>query len=486
MVEDQELFLAAEFQLVQNTPNRFHFAIDVFGACVHDMNQQTRVTELLKSSVKSGDQIGGQISDEAHRVRDDDFALPRETQSARDGVESGKHLVFDEDVGVGESPQEGALTGIGVSDDGENRHLSTLSFSSTPGPLVGESAEVALQAVDALPNSATIALQFRFAWPPPSDSASQTRERKVGSLGEPRHAIAKLSEFHLQFAVTGRGPLSKDIQDQLRAIDHPELHSLGEVPSLGRIQVLIENHEIDVFLETLNDEIGQLSRSNHRLRIDLPTGLGDDADHFDSRRASQFLQLIDMDFQGFPVAPGRDRNEQGSLTFFDFKRARGPGELIFEVSHMETEIQIEFMGRAGREEFCRTAFLVGRGQKGDMGWAGKAVFQDGKTDHGVQAKDSQIRQVVRTESFVSEVGMDTAQASQPTPSGSQSAPVRQLNGFGVTDHDMLNVPAAADHDSDLTTQVQAERSEFAREFRADYPVRGQTSTEQSLKVANLP
>ena len=62
LVEDQELFLAAEFQLVQNTPDRFYFAINVFGACVHDMNQQTRVTELLKSSVKSCDQIGGQIS----------------------------------------------------------------------------------------------------------------------------------------------------------------------------------------------------------------------------------------------------------------------------------------------------------------------------------------------------------------------------------------------------------------------------------------
>ncbi len=71
-------------------------------AGVDDVQEQVGVGGLLERGAEGGEEVLGQVADEADGVGDDDLALaaarPAAAQRARAGVERGEELVLGEDV----------------------------------------------------------------------------------------------------------------------------------------------------------------------------------------------------------------------------------------------------------------------------------------------------------------------------------------------------------------------------------------------------
>ena len=67
--------------------------------------------------------------------------------------------------------------------------------------------------------------------------------------------MLQLSQFHLQLAFEGAGPLSEDIENEGNAIQHPATQSGFQIAFLARRQWMIEDHQFGV---VAGDLFGQL------------------------------------------------------------------------------------------------------------------------------------------------------------------------------------------------------------------------------------
>ena len=94
LIEDQEL-RRFDPDVVQDAAYGLDATLAVRRRGVHDMQQERGVGQLFEGRAERGDQIGRQIPDEADRVGDDDLALAREPQTARDRVQGGELLIGD-------------------------------------------------------------------------------------------------------------------------------------------------------------------------------------------------------------------------------------------------------------------------------------------------------------------------------------------------------------------------------------------------------
>lgn len=55
-----------------------------------------------------------------------------------------------------------------------------------------------------------------------------------------------------------------------------------------------------------------------------------------------------MEFEGFAVAAGGHGNQDGLLAWTDILSGLYPGEIVFEISNPQTEIEVEIRGMTGR------------------------------------------------------------------------------------------------------------------------------------------
>ena len=61
-------------------------------------------------------------------------------------------------------------------------------------------------------------LELRLAGSPSADAASESRQRDIGALREPRQQVLELRQLHLELAVARGRMLREDVEDELRAV----------------------------------------------------------------------------------------------------------------------------------------------------------------------------------------------------------------------------------------------------------------------------
>ena len=449
------------------------------------MEQQIRVAQLLEGRVEGGHQVGGQVADEAHRVGDDDFALARETQTARDRVEGREHLVFDVDVALGQGPQERALAGIRVADDREHRHRAPAAFAPPSLALLGEPRGLAFEACDAVAHAAAIALELRFARAAAADSAGEPRERQVGALGEARHAVAQLGELDLELPVSRRGALREDVEDQLRPVDHAQLHPLGEIARLGGGHVLVEDHEVDVALEAADHQIGELAGADHRARIDGGARLGDHVDDGDPGGPGELAQLGDVHLEGRAVAAGGDRDEDRALAVADVVGRRRAGELVLEVADPAAEFDVEIRRMTGRELGRRAPVGIGRTERRGVGERRQPVVAHPDRYDRIEPQQREVGQIVPGQTFVGQMGLDQAQASQASATRAQATPVRELRVGRAADQDVLDGPRPVEKHPHLPSDLPRQLGQLPGELVRDEAVCVESSPDQALEGLDL-
>ena len=178
--------------------------------------------------------------------------------------------------------------------------------------------------------------------------------------------------------------MGKNVEDQLGAVDDAQFHPLGKVARLPRGHVLIEDHEIDIALEASDHEVRQFACADHGSRIDLRARLGHDVNDLDSCGARELPKLVDVHFEGFAVAAGGDRNENGSLASVGVLGGGGAIEFGLEIFDPDAEVEI-VVGWVDRLELLDGfAVFVRRSEGSGVGEAWEPVLADGDRNDGVE------------------------------------------------------------------------------------------------------
>ena len=80
---------------------------------------------------------------------------------------------------------------------------------------------------------AAVGFELRLTRPARADATAQLTHA-LAATGEARQLVLQLRKLHLQLALTGAGVAGKDVQDQLRPVDHAAGQGVIEVAQLGR------------------------------------------------------------------------------------------------------------------------------------------------------------------------------------------------------------------------------------------------------------
>ena len=242
LVECGDDRLPREVELAQRLVHRLSLLGRVGVRDVDDVDEEVRRRQLFESGPKGRDELGRQLLDEADGVGEENGAMVGELDAPRQGVERGEELVFGEDFGAGESPQEGALAGVGVADEGNYRHARTGTPSSIEGPLVSDGFDLALEAGDAVADEAAVGLELGFARAAGADGAFEPLQ--VAPLaGESRQEVLVLGELDLEAAFAGAGALGEDVDDERGAVEDFDLEGVFEGALLRWTELVVEDDE---------------------------------------------------------------------------------------------------------------------------------------------------------------------------------------------------------------------------------------------------
>ena len=139
---------------------------------------------------------------------------------------------------------------------------------------------------DAPVNFAAVGFELRFARAPGADAAAQLRHLDSASA-QPRQHVLQLRQFHLQLAFTGARVFGKDIEDELRAVDHPGVDQFLDIALLRSSEVVIEKQQIGRDRSDGAGNFLQLSASDQRGRIRTIAVLQEFAGNFRARADRQ-------------------------------------------------------------------------------------------------------------------------------------------------------------------------------------------------------
>jgi succinyl-diaminopimelate desuccinylase len=104
----------------------------------------------------------------------------------------------------------------------------------------------------------------------------------------------ELRELDLELSLGADGVLGEDVEDQLRAVDHPRLERVLERPLLGRSQLVVDDQNFCLGLAISPLELLELAFADVRARVGEPPVLDDPADRLDLRRPRQLLELGEL------------------------------------------------------------------------------------------------------------------------------------------------------------------------------------------------
>ncbi len=164
-------------------------------------------------------------------------------------------------------------------------------------------------------DQAPVGFQLGFARAAQADTALLSLE--VGPAADQAGGeVAQLGQFHLQFAFVGLGPLGEDIEDQRGAVEHPALAGFFDVAFLDGRQRLADQDEIGRTVLDPRSQFLDLAAADVKTGVRAVARGRDDADDVRTRRAREFLELVEGVGSGGPEFGMQDDSAVAALGAF--------------------------------------------------------------------------------------------------------------------------------------------------------------------------
>ena len=222
LVERRHQRLLRQVEVAQRLQHGLALLRRVRVSDVDDVHQDVGGGQLFERGAEGGDELRGQLLDEADGVGEEDGAAFGQLDAPGERVEGGEELVLGEDVGAGEGAHEGALAGVGVADERHDRHSGARPPAAVEGALAADGLDLALEAGDAVADEASVGLELRLAGAAGADGAFEPLQ--VAPLaGESRQEVLVLRQLDLEAAFAGLGASGEDVEDEGGAVEDLDL-----------------------------------------------------------------------------------------------------------------------------------------------------------------------------------------------------------------------------------------------------------------------
>ena len=205
------------------------------------MEQQVGVFQLLQGRVEGVHQMVRQLGNEANGIGKNNVQILGHRKLPGGGIQRIKQPVIGRDPRPCQLIQKGGFACVGIAHNRHHRHgvfhpVLPLDAADLPHLL-----QLRFQPVDPLPDVAAVRFQLGLTGATGADAAALSG--KAGAhTGKPGQQIFILSQFHLQAALLGLGPLGEDVQNQRAAVQHRHADDLLQRPDIAGRQLIIENN----------------------------------------------------------------------------------------------------------------------------------------------------------------------------------------------------------------------------------------------------
>ena len=244
----------------------------VGGGSVTYVEQKLGLGDFFERGAEAGDEGVGQVADEADRVRQKNAAAAGQLDGAQFGIERGEHARGRENVCAGEGIEERAFAGVGVANESDRGHGNRFAALALLLAHAADGFKILFEMVNAALDAAAIGFELRFARSARTDAAAELRHG-FAAAGKAGQHVFELRELNLQLAFARAGVASKDVEDELRAVEHAARQRGLEVAQLRGREIVIEKNEIGL---RGSDDAGDLlyfAGTNERGRIGLGAAL---------------------------------------------------------------------------------------------------------------------------------------------------------------------------------------------------------------------
>ena len=193
---------------------------------------------------------------------------------------------------LGQGIEQGRFAGIGVADDGDDRHAGFDPFLTALVAAEGELLQLPFQPGDPVADAPSVDLQLGLTRTAPADSPHQARHLHSLPVRRGRRYL-QLGQFHLHLAVQALGAPGEDVEDQLAPVDDLQFGHGGDGADLGRGQFLVEDQQGRAELQGADHHLPHLPFPHQVARVELPGALDHRVEHLHPGGPGQFLQFLD-------------------------------------------------------------------------------------------------------------------------------------------------------------------------------------------------
>ena len=310
---------------------------------------------------------------------------------------------------------------------------------------------------DAVVDAPLVDLQPGLARAAGADAAGEARQGVVagGQLGQ---HVFQLGHLDLQLALAGAGAAGEDVEDELGAVDHPQIGVVGDRADLRGAQFLIEQEQVGAEAQTHEHDLHQLAATEDEAGVDVLAPLDHLGDHLHSGGAGQLDQL-GHGLLGLALRAGGDADEDGPVAaLVDLADRPLAAELALQGLD-QLDAGLGLVGRMHRGEFGPVAavHLAGDEVHG-MEQIGQAVT-DREHPHQVEAQTGQVHDVFFVDRAAAEHGVHTAQAAQPAAGCADPGECGDGDAIVIADDHALDLAGAVDEQADLAVQLNGNGGE---------------------------
>ena len=205
------------------------------------MEQHIGIFQLLQRCPEGVHQMMGQLTDKTHGIGKNHIQIVRNLQLTGRGIQGIKEPVVGGNARAGQLIEQGGFARVGVAHNGHHRHGILHPALPLDPPDLPHLLQLRFQPVDPFPDVPPVAFQLGFAGAPGANAAALTG-KALSHAGEPGQQIFILGKLHLKPALSGLGPLGKNIHNQGAAVQNRHADDFFQGPDISRGKLVVKDH----------------------------------------------------------------------------------------------------------------------------------------------------------------------------------------------------------------------------------------------------